>query len=153
MLTLKMDVEANGMTYDAEVRGEGVLPSGESVLIVTKSKGTEGGQAVVLVKFDVQLPDGTIAKAQYTFTAREFISAAQAVQGAHPQPADLDKPPTAKPGTVIQKFHRGVGWTALMVEKAYLISVEGRREVSIAFSDEEMLKMGPLAVDKALGII
>lgn len=147
MIRIRLDQDGSGKVYDAELRGPTVLPSGENCQIITKSNGTVGGQACVLVKFEVQLPDGRMMDAQYTFTAREFLSAAEAVRGAHPPPADLEKPRPEKPGTVIRGLHRQMGWQALRVEQCYLISVEGRSGFSIAFTEQEALAMGPKMVD------
>lgn len=152
MLTLKLDQDGDGKEYQAALRGRDVLPSGENVSVITTAKGTVGGQACVLVTFDVQMPGGTIRKAQYTFTQKELLAAADAVRAAHPLPEDLGKP-EAPAGTIIRKFHDGVGWNALLVEKCYIITVEGRNEISLAFTDAEVEPVGRAAVDKVLGKI
>lgn len=147
MIRLMMDDAGTGAEFDRELQW--TLPCGEDVSVISKANATREGRAAVLVKFPVQLPDGRVADAQYVFTAREFVSAADAVAATHPSTRDKIEP-QAPPGTVIHKFHRGVGYNAVCVKKVYIVNIEGRPGISLAWDEAEVKAIGEKMVDMLL---
>jgi hypothetical protein len=60
------------------------LADGGDLEIVTKDGATESGRAGVMLTFSVQLPDGSLARAQTVVTARLFLMAALIVATKYP---------------------------------------------------------------------
>ncbi len=64
--------------YDKAVH-EG-LSDGGDLSFITKDYATEEGRSALVVTFTVQLPDGSLSKAQSATTVRNFLMAAQIIQ-------------------------------------------------------------------------
>lgn len=58
-----------------------VLPEGRDLAIYVKPKATEGGKAGVVITFTVQLPDGTLARAQAVTTATILEDVSAVIRG------------------------------------------------------------------------
>lgn len=70
--------------FDAAVHGRegpGSLPESGDLAIYVKKKATVGGNAMAVVTFTVQLPDGTKRRAQATTTAANLINALAVLKG------------------------------------------------------------------------
>lgn len=145
MIKIVLDQDGDGKKFDAALRRQGTLPDDGRVEVVTKSDGTLNGQAIVLITFGVECPDGAIRRAQTVLTAREFLAAADAVRGCHPPAAG-----PAPRASGIEGVHRGVGYSAMLVERVYLIRVEGSDSLSLAFHDAEARKVAEAAVNLML---
>lgn len=59
------------------------LAQASDIRIVSKDSGTVSGKPVVVIAFDVQLPDGSIARAQATTTYRCLDMALSALRGRY----------------------------------------------------------------------
>lgn len=78
MLILSFDPDR----FDAVVKGEDSLPEGRDMEIVIKPRATVNGYPMVAVTFTVQLPDGSLRRAQATTTLRAFEAVFSAIGGA-----------------------------------------------------------------------
>lgn len=145
MIHLMLDQDGNGKDFDRELQN--TLPDGGDLKVITKSNGTKTGQAVVMLKFSVQLPGGAIRHAQTVVTARLFIDAAAAVAGCHPQ-SDERRWPKEQPGHKITGKHRNVGYDAVLFEKMYLVHVEGLEGISFAGSEDDATAVAHGLIDK-----
>lgn len=67
--------------FDSLVHGG--LPQASAMQVVTKDKGTDQGNPIVVIAFDVQMPDGTVRQVQATTTVRLFQQAAAATIGRY----------------------------------------------------------------------
>lgn len=70
--------------FDQAVHGNGVdpvLPECGDLAFYFKPNATQGGKPAVVVTFTVQLPDGSLAKAQAVTTLANFESVAACVRG------------------------------------------------------------------------
>lgn len=68
--------------FDQLVHG-GSLPECGNVVIATKDKGTDQGNPIVVIAFDVQLPDGSVRKAQTVTTVRLLQMTLAALRGRY----------------------------------------------------------------------
>lgn len=59
------------------------LPQVSDITVVTKDKGTAKGAPAVVIAFNVQLPDGSVRRAQATTTVRLLQSVAAATAARH----------------------------------------------------------------------
>lgn len=67
--------------FDAVMKSS--LPDTGDLKIITKDAGTEGGRGIVMFTFTVQLPDGTLARAQTVTSMRSFRAIASAVAATY----------------------------------------------------------------------
>lgn len=78
-------VELNDEKFDAAVHGppEGQpsLPEGGDLAIYVKKNATVGGNAMAVLTFSVQLPNGTIRRAQCPTTVRNLTLAPAILKG------------------------------------------------------------------------
>lgn len=146
MIEITLDQDGSGRAFDAALQD--TLPSGNHTRIITKSQGTAGGNPIVLIGFDVQV-DGRRYRAQQIVTAREFLRAAVAIAACHP---GLDGPltPDAPVGHKLSAKHRGVGYDAILVERVYLVSIEGGRGLVVASNELEVHALAQHAIDAQL---
>lgn len=72
----------DGRLFDKLVHGG--VKQASSITIATKSCGTEGGKAVAVVAFDVEL-EGKLVHVQATTTARLLVTAGRGIAAAHPE--------------------------------------------------------------------
>lgn len=77
-ITLKLSNEA---AYDELVQDS--LQQAGGITIATKDRGTDQGNPVAVIAFDLQLPDGTIRRAQATTTVRLLQMALGGLRGRH----------------------------------------------------------------------
>lgn len=84
----------NEKGFDLVVHGPASLPHADQLLIVTKDNGTESGRAIAALTFEVQLPDGSMRRAQYTTTIRLLKTALQILDGRYD---DDGRPRVGKP--------------------------------------------------------
>lgn len=144
-----LDKEGDGKAFDAALKG--TMPCIGDPKIITKAKGTKEGQPIVMITFYTELhPQLPPDRAQVVMTARAFLMAAQAILGAHPDIPGVQERlwPKGAPGSTICGHHKGVGWTAALVEKVYLITVEGSQGVSLAFTEDEVRALAELHIDE-----
>lgn len=73
--------DGTGKEYDAALKG--TLPECGDLKFITKDKGTQSGNPIVLIAFTVQLPDGTMARAQAATTAKCIDGLAKALRGKY----------------------------------------------------------------------
>lgn len=64
------------------------LPEGGDLMMVTKDNATKGGRPAVCLTFTVQLPGGTLARAQTVVTGRNFALMAAAFRGRYGSEGD-----------------------------------------------------------------
>ena len=72
------------------------LRQASDIRIVTKDSGTAAGKPVVVIAFDVQLPDGSIARAQATTTYGCLDMALAALRGRYGPGGSLELQARAK---------------------------------------------------------
>lgn len=73
-----LNVQLNGIERFDEVIGNS-LPEGGDLEIITKDVGTKSGRACVMFTFTVELPDGSLARAQTVTSMRMFRAIANAI--------------------------------------------------------------------------
>ena len=59
------------------------LPEGGDLQIVTKDAATVGGKPCVCISFTVQLPDGSLGRAQCVTTLRNMMNALAVLRGRY----------------------------------------------------------------------
>lgn len=71
--------------FDEAVHGKDVraLPDGGDLQIITKDGATEQGRALACLTFTVQLPDGSLARAQTVTSVRNLVGAFHALLGRY----------------------------------------------------------------------
>lgn len=69
--------DGTGQLFDRAVHGS--LKDGANLACVVKENGTVDGKPIVALTFRVQLPDGSVARAQTVTTARALIAAAKLI--------------------------------------------------------------------------
>jgi hypothetical protein len=69
--------------FDKAIRGPNTLPDRGDLKIITKDKGTEGGNPIAVLTFTVQLPDGKEYKAQTVTTVRLLLSVLAGLRGRY----------------------------------------------------------------------
>ena len=78
-------IELSDQAFDAAVHGpqEGQpsLPEGGDMAIYVKRNATVGGNAMAVITFTVQLPDGTLRRAQCPTTVANLINALSILKG------------------------------------------------------------------------
>lgn len=74
----QLHVQLNSVKRFDEVIGNS-LPEGGDLEIITKDAGMKSGNGCVMFTFSVQLPDGTLARAQSVTTMRMFRAIANAI--------------------------------------------------------------------------
>lgn len=67
--------------FDKSVQGG--LRDGGDLTMITLDDGTEGHRPAVCLTFTVQLPDGTLSRAQIVVTGRNFAMMAAAFRGRY----------------------------------------------------------------------
>lgn len=67
--------DGTGKAYDEALKDS--LPEGGDLKAITKNDGTVQGNPIVLLTFTVQMPDGTIRKAQAATSVKLFLFAAR----------------------------------------------------------------------------
>lgn len=80
----QLRVVLDGHEFDKVVRGlDGVptLKEGGDQAIIVKKGGTVAGNAVAVTTFTVELPDGTLARAQCVNTVKNLINALKIMEG------------------------------------------------------------------------
>lgn len=77
--------DGTGSEFDKRLQGEGILRDGGDLTVVTKNEGTKAHRPIVLFTFTVELPDGSLAKAQTVITMRQFQSTAAVIKGRYGQ--------------------------------------------------------------------
>lgn len=86
-----VNIVFNDETFDRLVHE--ALPQASTVTFAVKESATVSGRAGVVVAFDVQLPDGTMRRAQATLTLRSLQTVlggiVQRYDGAHQARKDL----------------------------------------------------------------
>lgn len=80
-VTCNLDPELFDKAVHGGLDDKPVLPENGDLSLYGKAKATVGGNGMVVLTFTVQLPDGTLARAQCTTTARLFLLMAQCVRG------------------------------------------------------------------------
>lgn len=80
-----LHVSLSAEDFDKAIHGglddKPILPEAGDLAFYVKPNGTVGGRAVVAITFSVQLPDGTMARAQATTTAALIENLAAALRG------------------------------------------------------------------------
>ena len=147
MIHIKLDKDANGEEFDRALKN--TLPDTGDVSVITKSDGTPKHRAIVLIKFPCQLPDGTLAMAQTVMTAREFLGAANVIRGAHPGTEERDYS-DEKVGHTVSGMHSGIGYNAVMIERVYMISIEGFEGIAIAATEDEVRAVAKQTIEEQL---
>lgn len=78
-------IELNGQKFDDAVHGpkEGQpsLPEGGDLAIYVKKNATVGGNAMAVITFTVQLPNGTTRRAQCPTTVNNLINVLSILKG------------------------------------------------------------------------
>lgn len=77
-------ISINPEAFDAAVHGTPQLRSlqeGGDLAILVKPQATIGGRAAAVITFTVQMPDGSIARAQAVTTLRNLRNALSVVEG------------------------------------------------------------------------
>lgn len=87
MIILKLD-DGTGGEYDRALHENRlpVLASAEQTLVVTKDGGTKAGRPVMMIQFEVELPDHTRAIAQQALTLGEWMMAVAGMKGRYGEP-------------------------------------------------------------------
>ena len=146
-LKLILDQDGSGEDFDRLLKN--TFTTTGNPAIITKAKGTEKGKAAVMITFPIAIGAGIAGRACVVMTARELVRAAEAVAAVHPE--SLSGKAAAEPvGTIKDGVHRGRVWNAALVEKVYLVRVEGSDMVSFAFNEEELLGVAQASVDLVL---
>lgn len=73
--------------YDKAVHSG--LAEGGDMLLITKDGVTNEGNPGIVITFTVQLPDGTLHRAQSSTTLKAFLTAAQVIAAAYAGPLPL----------------------------------------------------------------
>jgi len=76
-ITLLIDKPAE---FDVAVNGDGALPQAGHIQIITKPGATGKGRSAVCLTFDVELPDGSIRRAQAVTTLLNLATMAGALK-------------------------------------------------------------------------
>lgn len=85
-LKLQFD-DGTGKDFDAVVHSTKALPSGHLLSITTKDDGgAPDHPPLVVISFDVQLPDGTLRTAQFTTTVKLMRGALSGISGRYDKP-------------------------------------------------------------------
>lgn len=69
--------------FDQLVHGAGALPQAGDVTIATKDAATQQQRPGAVISFDVQLPDGSVKRAQAVITVRELVGFYSAMRGRY----------------------------------------------------------------------
>lgn len=78
----QIDIKLNNVERFKEVI-ENSLPDGGGLEIITNDSAMKSGRAGVMLTFTVQLPDGSIARAQAVTTMRMFRAIANAIVASY----------------------------------------------------------------------
>lgn len=73
------NIKVDAARFDEVVHGG--LPMGRDLEFVVKDGATQEGLPVVAITFSVQLPDGTLARAQAVTTARMVVALGRFMEG------------------------------------------------------------------------
>lgn len=143
--------DGSGKAFDAALRG--TLRDGGDLQIITKNDGTRDGHPCLMLTFSVQLPDGTIRQVQTVTTVRNFLASAGAVAGRYQAENDrLFPKPEAKDGDTLTGNHLGMKWEAKLMERFYIVAVEGLPGAMGIAGDETSAKgLGENFINQYLG--
>lgn len=94
--------------------------------LVVKENATEAGKPAVAIAVGNQV---------LVVTVRNFLEAAAVLQGKFPSASDRAMP-TLPAGSVLEGNHAGKNWRAILVEKIYIVQVDGAEGISLA-GDEQ----------------
>ena len=67
--------------YD-EILDNSLPENADLEIVLLKRRGTANGGSCVMLTFTVELPDGTLQRVQTVTTAKLFVTAAKAIEGA-----------------------------------------------------------------------
>ena len=109
---VQLDQDGKGTAYTQALIQTGHTHADWKVF--SKKDGMQSGRPSVMIK---------IGSETLITSVRQFLEVAAALKGCHPD-ADDRATPEYPPGTKLEKFHRGIKWEALLVEKMYLVSVD-----------------------------
>lgn len=69
--------------FDKLVHSPGGLPQASEITIATKDDGTTNGRPIAVVSFNVQMPDGSVRRAQAVATVRLLVGFYSAMKGRY----------------------------------------------------------------------
>lgn len=82
-ITIAIDAEKFDQSVHGTPEGPPSLKEGGDMAIYVKKKATVNGNAMAVVTFTVQLPNGTLARAQCATTAVNLMAALAVLKGWH----------------------------------------------------------------------
>jgi hypothetical protein len=107
--------------------------------VMSKKRGTEGGNPAVMV----QIGDQTLIT-----TARQFLEVAAAISAIHPGAGERSHPELPA-GSIIKGVHRGVRWEAVLIEMMYLVTSEcARGSIQLAGDEKSAEALAVNLIDR-----
>ncbi len=85
-LLLNQPKEFDAHLKGTDPQGKPILQDAGDLMAISKDNATVGGRPAVLLTFTVQLPDGTLARAQTVTTLGNFMTVAAGFRGRYGEP-------------------------------------------------------------------